>query len=206
MGRELKPEFGFFEDVQQGNCGPATIEFFLQLSQLFRFWLRLQRRQANPPVASRGIVHFGIGGQPRIKLLQCLGYVLLNLGDEGFNLQGLLQVLIIGRSLGLKVLWQILIWIALAFGSIYPEFLTAQFISDGLEHAQFIRNPVNLRFAVLFSADRDGLPGGIENPFNGRYRQSAGEHEAVLGTSLPRSNCPPVSPESPLQQWDKSHP
>ena len=99
--------------------------------------------------------HLVVAGQRRVQLAQRRLDPVLQVGHEGAGVLGEIKARVVGRALGLEVLRQILVRVAVAVGADDPDLLGPQPLAQLAERAQLetdaVRAPglVDDRFAPL---------------------------------------------------------
>ena len=68
-------------------------------------------------------------------------------GDEGVGIEGLLERLVIRQALGGKVSGEVIIRIALTLGALDPDLFTTDALTQGMEGRHLIIDPVHPRVA-----------------------------------------------------------
>jgi hypothetical protein len=84
--------------------------------------------------------------------------LLLESADEGRAVQWQLQVRIVGCSPFDEILREVLSRIAMAIRSNDPDFFTAEFVSEGLEHTDLVVDPMDLYPATPGATDHEIPP------------------------------------------------
>lgn len=142
---------------------------------------RFERRELDPAFSLGKDLYGRISRQLCIKSTQGLSHGLLQLGNESLRFKGLVQGLIIGDALGLKVPRQILIRIAVAVSTGYPDLLGAKLLPKRPKSADFVGNPVDLLVSIVARFDDKVLPGVGYHALDGHVRIFGVETTVTIG-------------------------
>ena len=155
---EANPQIGFLEDVQQTGGRPALEYFGLQVFEVFRVGLRVQRGDADTVLATIQNLDARILRHSLVQHAQGIRDCFLQPVDERFHILRQLQRFIVGGAAGLEVGWQIFVWVAETVSANDPDFLAAQAFAQRLQYANFIVDAIDALFVILAFFHHDVAP------------------------------------------------
>ena len=123
---ESDTQIRFLEYIEQTGRRPAFEYLCFQMLQVRWIGLCVKRREANAVLAGRAQRDARILWQALIQPGQCIRHRLLDTGHEQFDIRRLAQCFIVGLAPVSEIRGQVIVRIAVAFGTDHPYFLALQ--------------------------------------------------------------------------------